>query len=87
MTNKELVESFASGAVEGYGSHLTIRQDILYSYAMPIAKRLEGGGFQISNAMRALGGNPVSQTTSTHIGLAHYYCKPSVLVDMVKVTQ
>lgn len=86
MKNRDLVQNFASGETEGYGSHLSIIGDVLYSYAMPIAKRLEDGGYQISRAMRALGGEPVPQTTSTHIGLAHYHCTPSVLVDIVSVS-
>jgi len=85
MKNQEVAQTFANGSTDAEGSHYSAKGDILYSYAMPIAKRLPDGTFQISNAMRALGGEPVSNTTSTHIGLAHYYCKPSVLVNVVEV--
>ena len=87
MTNNEVVEAFVNGAEDGHSGTLTIRGDKLYSYRMAIAKRVEGG-FEISNHMRALGGNPVSQTTSTHIGSIHYTAKylcglKVILVDTI----
>lgn len=85
MKNSDVAQAFANGSTDAEGSHYSVKGDILYSYAMPIAKRLPDGTFQISNNMRALGGEPVSQTTSQHIGLAHYFCKPAVLVETVKV--
>lgn len=83
MRNEELVRGFAAGATKGFANSLGIRRDILYSYAMPIAKRLPNGTFEISNRMRALGGEPRSRTTSAHIGLAYRHCRPSELVDQV----
>lgn len=84
MKNHELVRAFANGATEGHTNRLTIIQDTLYSYAMPIAKRQLDGSFIVSNSMAALGGSPVSQTTSTHIGLAHRLCVPNKLVNRVQ---
>ena len=74
MTNNEVVEAFVNGEETGHSGTLSISGDKLYSYAMPIAKRV-AGGFEISNHMRALGGEPVSNTTSTHIGSIHYTAK------------
>lgn len=74
MTNNEVVEAFVNGEETGHSGTLHIVGDKLYSYAMPIAKRV-AGGFEISNHMRALGGKPVSQTTSAHIGSIHHSAK------------
>lgn len=84
MTNEELIRSYANGETWGRANNLRISQDILYSYAMPIAKRQQDGSFTISNRTRALGGEPVSQTTSCHIGLAYSLCSPiAILVPVV----
>ena len=82
MTNEQVAIAFANGATEGESSRMSIRGDKLYSYAMPVAKRLDDG-FEVSNNTAALGGGCVSQTTSCHIGLAHYHCKPCELVDKI----
>lgn len=74
MTNKEVVEAFLRGEEQGHSGTLRIGGDKLFSYAMPIAKRVKGG-FEVSNHMRALGGEPVSNTTSAHIGSVHFIAK------------
>ena len=83
MTNQEVAKAFASGATEGESGRMSIRGGIyLYSYALPIAKRVENG-FEVSNQTAGLGGGCVSQTTSCHIGLVYYHCKPCTLVEKV----
>ena len=82
MKNREVAKAFANGETEGQSGNLSIRGDSLYSYAMQIAKRV-ADGFEVSNHMVALGGVSVSQTTSTHIGLAYRLCKPNKLVDTI----
>lgn len=82
MKNSELVRAFSRGETEGQTGRLSIRGDKLFSYAMPIAKRVDGA-FEVSNCMAALGGQSVSQTTSTHIGLAYRICKPNTLVPVI----
>lgn len=82
MKNEQVVEAFARGEEYGGVGSLRIYGDKLFSYAMPIAKRVDSG-FEVSNHMAALGGRSVSQTTSCHIGLAHRICKPNVLVETV----
>ncbi len=76
LTNSQLIRAFAKGqtiAPKGgklYSNRLSIVGDILYSYAMPIAQHFGNNEVWVSNATRFLGGRPVSQTTSQHIGLA-----------------
>ena len=82
MTNSQLVEAFARGEESGQTGRLSIRGETLFSYAMPIAKRV-ADGFEVSNRTVGLGGGSVSQTTSCHIGLAYSICKPNTLVHIV----
>ncbi len=48
MKNIEVVKKFANGITDGHSGNIHVHGDTLYSYAMPIAKRLADGSFTVS---------------------------------------